>query len=100
MIAVDTMREHFRRDLRGKIAKDFRRRLLKDISAYALNRCPRTKSLTFSADISHGLRDKLPDHRRYRLKLAMSVPANSRANRLLRRPLSDRRKLTLYRRPS
>src|SRR3546814_5678972 len=44
----------------------------------ALHRNPKTKSLTFSEDISHGLRDALPDPRRYRLKLTMSVPANSR----------------------
>ena len=63
----------------------------------ALNRNPRTKSLTFSADISLGLRDALPDPercrlkliKRFRLKLTMSVPANSRANRLLRRSSSD-----------
>jgi hypothetical protein len=30
----------------------------------ALNRNPKTKSLTFSADISYGLRDALPDPRR------------------------------------
>src|SRR3546814_15615599 len=66
----------------------------------ALHRNPKTKSLTFSEDISHGLRDALPDPRRYRLKLTMSVPANSRANRLLRRPSPDRRRITPYRRPS
>jgi hypothetical protein len=68
-------------------------------SSDALNR-NKTKSLTFSADISHGLRDAMPGPRRYRLKLTMSVPANSRAERLLRRPSSDRRRLAPYRRPS
>jgi hypothetical protein len=38
-------------------------------SSDALNRNPKTKSLTFSADISHGLRDAMPGPRRYRLKL-------------------------------
>jgi hypothetical protein len=74
----------------------------------ALNRNQKTKSLAFSADISHGLRNALPDPERYRLKLikrfslklTMSVPANFRENRLLRRPPSDPRKLTIHRRPS
>src|SRR3990167_10477379 len=61
---------------------------------------PSTKSTTFFADISHGLSDVLPDVNRYRLKLTMSVPANSLANRLLRRPSSDRRTIKPKRRPS
>src|SRR3546814_17199014 len=65
----------------------------------ALHRNPKTKSLTFSEDISHGLRDALPDPRRYRLKLTMSVPANSRSNRLLRRPSPDRLRVPPYRPP-